>query len=296
MRTRLACLLLSALALDAFAQPPGDRLDPRARDAALAASLEGDQGMSAAAGRVKVYAPADAMSKDDLDALAASLNKGLDAILAVTHSPRPWQRVPATVTYYFHREMFISHADAPNERLFIAFPRLRDRQAPVLHEATHVLLAPSRAYIGAHPEIFGAATGDGSVWLGEGLPTYVGYSAAKQSGVVEGDPIGSGDLEHVDSICAQSLPTAVGAEVLPFIGAEGAPAALSSRERRATVAPAFYACATSFVRFLIDAVGIEAVVDSLWELHSEPAIEKAAGKSMDVLRAEWRRRIAEPGR
>jgi hypothetical protein len=241
---------------------------------------------------VKIYVPAGEMSKDELQALAASLNRGIEAILSVTHSPRPWQRVPATITYYFHREMFISHADPPNDRLFIAFPRLKNAQAPVLHEATHVLLFPDRSYVAAHPEIFQATTGEGSVWLGEGLPTYVGYSAAKLSGVIEGDPIGSGDLEHVDAVCAQSLPTPVGAEILPYIGVEGAPAALSSRERRAAVAPAFYACSTSFARFLIEAIGIEAVVDALWELHSEPAIEKAAGKSMDALRADWRRRIA----
>jgi hypothetical protein len=275
----------------AVGQPPGG-LDPRARDAAFVASLAGEDGMSATVGRARVYVPVGAMSKDDLDMLAASLNKGIEAILAVTHSPRPWQRMPATITYYFHREMAISHADAPNARLFIAFPRLKDAQAPVLHETTHVVLSPDRSYIAAHPEIFEAATGDGSVWLGEGLPTYVGYTAAKSSGVVEGDPIGSGDLEHVDSVCARSLTTPVGVDVLSFIGVEGAPAALSSREGRASVAPAFYACATSFVKFLVAAVGIEAVVDSLWELHSEPAIEKAAGKTMDALRSEWRGRIA----
>jgi len=284
-------LLVSTFAFTAFGQPPGG-LDPRARDAGFVASLTGDDGMSATAGRAKVYVPAGGMPKGDLDALAASLNKGIEAILAVTHSPRSWQHVPATITYYFHREMAISHADAPNSRLFIAFPRLKDAQAPLLHETTHVVLSPDRSYIAAHPEIFEAATGDGSVWLGEGLPTYVGYSAARLSGVAEGDPIGSGDLEHVDSVCAQSLTTPVGAEVLSFIGVEGAPAALSSRDRRAAIAPAFYACATSFVKFLVAAVGIDAVVDSLWELHSEPAIEKAAGKTMDALRAEWRGRLA----
>jgi hypothetical protein len=288
---RLACLLFSTFASAASAQP-SDRLDSRARDDAFVASLAGDKGMSAAAGRAKVYVPAGAMSREELDALAASLSKGIEAILAVTHSPRSWQRAPAVITYYFHREMAISHADAPSSRLFIAFPRLKDSQAPLLHEATHVVLSPNRSYVAAHPEIFEAATGDGSVWLGEGLSTYVGYSAARLSGVAEGDPIGSGDLEHVDSVCSQSLTTPVGAEVVPFIGVEGAPAALSSRERRATIAPAFYACATSFVKFLVAAVGIDAVVDSLWELHSEPAIEKAAGKTMDSLRAEWRGRIA----
>jgi hypothetical protein len=44
-------------------------------------------------------------------------------------------------------------------------------------------------------------------------------------------------------------------------------------------------------KFLAGAIGVDALVDSLWELHSEPAIAKVAGKSMDVLRAEWREAI-----
>ena len=291
MRTGFACLLLAwGVTPAALAQPAGDAIDVSTRDAEHVASLSGEKGASATAGRVTVYVPAGAMSSAEIQALAERLNRGFDALVALTRSPRPWQRVPATVTYYFHTELFISHADPQNDRLFIAFPRLQNGQAPVLHEAAHVLLFPSPSYIAVHPELF-EANGEGSTWLGEGIASYVAFSAAKQASVTEGDPFGRDDLGTVDSNCAKALPTPVGAEVLPFIGAEGEPAALLSHARRLEVAPPFYSCATSFTKFLVGAVGIEAVLDSLVELHSEPAIAKAAGKSMDALRAEWRARI-----
>ncbi len=295
MKSWLVSLLLAvALGSASRAQPLGDGFDPRARDAAFVDALSGEKGVSATAGRVTVYVPAGAMSSAELHALAADLNRGFDALVAFTHSPRPWQRVPAKLTYYFHEEMFISHADPPNDRLFVAFPRLKNGQAPVLHEATHVLLFPSRAYISGHPEIFNASSSEGSAWLGEGLAAFVGLSAAKRANVSEGDPIGGGNLDTVDSLCAKALRTPVGAELLPFIGAEGEPAALRSRERRLEVAPQFYACATSFTKFLVAKVGIEAVVDSLAELHSEPALEKAAGTNIDGLRSDWRKAIGAP--
>jgi hypothetical protein len=252
--------------------------------------LSGANGASATAGRVTVYVPADTLSGDERQALAETLNRGFAGLVAFTHSPRSWQRVPSKVSYYFHAEMLISHADPEHDRLFIALPRLQNGKAPVLHEAVHVLLFPNAEHLRAHPE-FLAETTEWSEWLNEGIASYVGQTVAAETGIVEGDPLGWGTLAEVDEKCAAAFSTPVGAEIVPFIGAPGAPAALLSRSRRLEVAPPFYACATSFTKFVVAAVGIDAVVDSLSEPASEDAIAKAAGKSMDQLRAEWRRQI-----
>jgi hypothetical protein len=287
MRTAACLLFLSGVAL---AQPAADTFDPRSRDEAHVARLSGDNGASATAGRVTVYVPAGALSGEELTALAEKLNRGFTGLVAFTHSPRSWQRVPSNVSYYFHAEMLISHADPERDRLFIAFPRLQNGEAPLLHEAVHVLLSPSAEHLRAHPEFLDETT-EWSDWLYEGIASYVGESVAAETGIVEGDPIGWGKLAEVDARCATASSTPVGAEVLPFIGAPGIPAALLSRSRRLEVAPPFYACATSFTKFLVAAIGIDAVLDSMSTPASEDAIAAAAGKSMDQLRADWRRAI-----
>jgi hypothetical protein len=269
---------------------PSDRLDPEARNVALVASIAGEKGASATVGRITVHVPAGAMTTAEVQALAASLNRAFDGLIAFTHSPRPWQRVPATVDYYFHPELFISHSDEKNDRLFIAFPRLKSGDAPLLHEATHVLLFPNPEYLASHPGLLDE-NGEGSTWLLEGIASYVAFSVAARTGVTEGDPLNAGPPSEMDARCAKGLVSPVGAEIAPFIGAPGEPAALMSRARRLEVAPLFYDCATSFTKYVAETVGIEAVVDAVWATDSEMQIAAEAGKSMDTLRAEWRGRI-----
>lgn len=285
---KTGCAVLVLVAGSAFAQPP-DAIDFGARDEQLVASLAGGAGLGATAGRVAVYVPADSMTPAEAQALAESLSRGVEGLIALTRSPRPWQRVPPRISYYFHAEPFISHSDAANDRLFIAFPRLQNGQAPVLHEAVHVLLHPNAEYGAAHPEALDENAG--SAWLIEGLATYVGFSVAAETKIAEGNPLGSGGLAEMDATCAAALPTHVGAEVLPYIGAPGEPAALSSRSRRAEVAPAFYACATSFAKFAVESVGIEPVVDATVAPDSGRSIAQTAGKSLEDLKSEWRRKI-----
>ena len=187
MRTAAACLLfVSGMAL---AQQPTDTFDPGARDEGHVATLSGANGASAMAGRISVYVPAGALSGEELQALAEKLDRGFSGLIAFTHSPRSWQRVPSKVSYYFHAEMLISHADPERDRLFIAFPRLQNGQAPLLHEAVHVLLSPNADYLRAHPEFLDEAT-EWSEWLHEGIASYVGQSVARETGIAEGDPLG----------------------------------------------------------------------------------------------------------
>lgn len=287
MRAGLAYLFV--VGGSALAQPPADTIDPRSPDEGYVAALSGPGGASATAGRVIVYVPAGAMSGADLRELAESLSRGFEGLVEFTHSPRGWQHVPSSVSYYFHAEMTISHADPDKDRLFIAFPRLLNGQAPLLHEAVHLLQFPSTEYIAANPWIDDDHVG--SLWLFEGLANYVGSSVAAKTGIAEGDPIGWGTLEEADAKCSAAASTPLAAEILPFVGAPGAPAAILSRARRLEVAPPFYACSTSFTKFVVAAAGIEAVVDALAARDSGAAIANATGKSIESLRADWRKQI-----
>ena len=288
MRAAVTCLLfLSGVSL---AQAPADTFDPRSRDEVHVATLSGALGASGPGGRTTVYVPAGRLSDQELLALAATLNRGFTGLIAFTHSPRSWQRAPSKITYYFHAGTLISHADAERERVFIAFPRLQNGRAPLLHEAVHVLLWPEAEYLRAHPEYLDETTAF-SEWLSEGLASYVAQSVAKETGITEGDPLGWGTPEEVDAKCAAASSTPRGGEVLPFIGAPGAPVSLMSRTLRGEVAPTFYACALSFTKFVVEAAGIEAVVDAMAVVPAEPAIARAAGKSIKELRAGWLEKI-----
>jgi len=278
-----AALLLVCLA--ARAQPPSDTRSAAALDRERVAYLTAN-GVRAATSRAVVWVPPDTLSHDEAQALAQTLAGGVEAIDEFLHAPRPWQRPPGAVEYFFHPAMFISHANAVEGRVFISFPRIADGTAAFLHEATHALLFPSQSFL---------ATYEGEEeevpWLVEGLPTYVAKAVAEQTGFAEGNPFPIGSIEEIDATCARSLATPVGAEIAPFIGALGTPAGLSSRERRSEVAPAFYACAASFSKFLAEVIGIEGLVDLMVEPVVHPGIERRAGRSMDQLRAGWRERI-----
>ena len=85
------------------------------------------------------------------------------------------------------------------------------------------------------------------MWLVQGIAEYFGKSAAQSAGVVDGDPFDSGGLEGMDRTCVQRSASSDRAQVLPFIGERGAPAALFTTERP-KFAPIFYPCAFSFTK------------------------------------------------
>ena len=134
-------------------------------------------GVRAATSRAVVWVPPDTLSHDEAQALARTLAGGVEAIDEFLHAPRPWQRPPGAVEYFFHPAMFISHANAVEGRVFISFPRIADGTAAFLHETTHALLFPSPSFL---------ATYEGEEeevpWLVEGLPTYVAKAVAERTG------------------------------------------------------------------------------------------------------------------
>jgi len=280
---------LFSIAGGAWAQAPSDRIDATAGERQTIASLT-NEGVATTVGRAIVHLPRGAMSADDALVLATRLNRSIDAIDAFTHSPRAWQRNPARIDYYFPPSQFISYAKPVSAQVFIALPRLLTGGAPLLHETAHVLLSPSAEFIVAHGGRFDSED-DGRAWLVEGIATYVAMSASKAANIPEGDPLDVGAIDQLDARCATALATPVAAEVLPFIGVAGAPDALESATRRAEVAPAFYGCSASFNKFLAGRVGLDALIGLMIAEDSQAQLEKLAGRNVEALRADWRRRI-----
>lgn len=274
----------------ASVQAPSDRIDLPAGEREIIESLASD-GVATTVGRAVVHLPRDSISSGDARELAARLNQGIDAVDAFTHSPRRWQRNPARIDYYFPPGRFVSYTRPVSARVFIALPRLLAGGAPLLHETAHVLLSPSAELIVAHGGRFGAED-DERAWLVEGLATYVAMSVAKAANVPEGDPLNVGSIDQLDARCAAALRTPVAAEVLPFVGAAGAPDALGSATRRAEVGPAFYGCSASFNEYLAGRIGLDALIGLMIAEDSRAELAKLAGRSVDTLRADWLRQIA----
>ncbi len=277
----------SPLARAAEIQQQPETIGPRENDSERVAYLT-ENGVRVEVGRVVVWLPPDTLSSAERRSLVERLSRGLEAVEGFTYGPRRWQRFRRPrVEYYFHPSRFGSHAN-PDGWVFIPFELLQDGRAPILHETTHALLNPPAPYLPeeyADEEEARAAYASWPLWLTEGLTDYIAKTVSAQTGIPEGDVFDLGSADEMDSGCARMLSLPAGAEVMPFIGAPGAPDSL--RQRRREVAPIFYGCAASFSKFLVGLLGIEPIVDLIPEPDPHGKLEELTGMSIEMLRSSW---------
>ena len=237
--------------------------------------------------------PAGVIDDKQEEALLDRLERGHAALRAIV-GRHPWQVMRADkITYYVSPDRFVSHASGRGA-VFIPLVRLQDGRAPYLHEAAHELLAYFSQPLRPDPARAERVRTSRPLWLTEGLADYVGLTAADRAGVTEGDVFDIGGLAGADKTCHERLKGPRGAEIVGFIGNIGAPGALFTTERT-EVAPTFYACGTSFTKFVVERIGLPETIALVPLIPTEgvlPRIEKLTGKSMETLRAEWRLAIA----
>ena len=284
----LACLLaLSPMALRAQTPLNWDS-DDSARVAFLTA-----HGRAYRGAQVIVWAPPDSLQPPWLAAFVDSLATSLRAMRQLMGGPYAWQRLgERPVTYYLSPGRFISHASGAGA-VFISLTRVRAGGAPYLHEAGHELLAPPAPF---SPFEYGDSIAEERAaarfpqWLNEGFPDYLAQATASATGFHEGDVFEIGGLAKVDSTCAARLAQSPRrAEIVERVGRPGRLAALFTTER-AQVAPAFYACSQSFTKYVVDRVGVRAVVAVFPAIPSGnwvTDLEAAAGTSLEALRNAW---------
>jgi hypothetical protein len=295
----LAAVLVAGVLARVQAQPtpqppPAAPLDWAADDGKRVAELT-TGGERREGELVVLFTPAGALDDAEEAALLERLDKGIAALREVV-GRHDWQVVrESKITYYVSADRFVSHASG-RAAVFIPLVRVQDGRAPFLHEAGHELLATFSRPLTPDPAQRDRVVTKRPLWLGEGLADYVAQTAATRAGVKEGDVFDIGGLPGADAACRERLKGPRGAEVLPFIGALGAPAALFTTERQ-QVAPTFYACGTSFTNFLVGRIGLQPTIGLMPHILTGdvlPRIEKAAGVSMDTLRADWRKAIGAP--
>jgi M61 glycyl aminopeptidase len=244
---------------------------------------------------VVLVTPAGALADAEEQALLARLDQGNRELRAIV-GRHDWQVMKAEkITYYISEDRFVSHASGRGA-VFIPLARVQDGRAPFLHEAGHELLATFSRPLTPEPGRFERVRAKRPLWLAEGLADYVGQTAATRAGVKEGDVFDIGGLEGADAACRERLKGPRGSEILPFIGALGAPEALFTTDRQ-QVAPTFYACGTSFTKFVVGRIGLPETIGLMPRIADEgvlPRIEQLTGKPMDAVRAEWRQAIGVP--
>jgi hypothetical protein len=102
-----------------------------------------------------------------------------------------------------------------------------------------------------------------------------------------------GGNANVDRLAGGYLKTERGQQVLPFVGAPESPPRLESDRRR--VAAPFYVLSHSFVKFLVEELGVEPVKALHAASDAEREIEKKTGKSLASWRDAWLARVTKAG-
>jgi hypothetical protein len=294
-------LAVISLAIQTPPAAPPAPVDWWSEDSARIASLR-THGRRYSTADAVVWAPADSVDPAWLQAFTDTLSAGLRVMKQLMGGPYEWQRIgQRPVTYYFSTGRFISHANGDGS-LMISVSRLRQRNAPFLHEAAHELLAPRGVFA---PFEHGDSAAEERAaarfhqWLSEGLPDYLAQATVSTTGFAEGDVLAIGGLAKVDSVCATRLAgSAYRAAILEKVGGVGRLAALFTTDR-SVVAPVFYACSQSFTKFIVERVGVRKVVTLFPRIPTGAWVgdlEAAAGASLDSLRHEWQTRLRVGGR
>ncbi len=240
--------------------------------------------------QVTVWAPL-AMPNAWFRAFADTLELGITVARQMLSPITPWSRLgDRRITYYISPDSFISHATGDGAVL-ISWRRVENSTAPVKHEALHELLQPPAPYWSEeYTDTIVAREVERTwpMWLTEGLPDYLAARIEREHGLREGDVFGNGGLLRVDQSCREREKTDNRAIVEQYIPGRGYPAELFTNRRR-EVAPLFYGCSSSFVKYLVERYGLPAVVGLLPQKDPLAALEKIAGTTASNLRASWRR-------
>jgi hypothetical protein len=147
--------------------------------------------------------------------------------------------------------------------------RVKTDSAPYLHETTHVLM-PVRSR---------------SMWLGEGFSSFIQSYVAEHIGGYDGYVFSYGGNANVDRMARRYLASDGGKAVLPYVGGAGSPEQVW-QERRQVAAP-FYVLSHSFVKYLVEHAGLEAVKGLLRADDVAAELERATRRGVAEWKAEW---------
>lgn len=211
----------------------------------------------------------EGLSASDQEAFARLADRGIrdlePLVSGTSGESAPRSRTP--VRYVVSARVDMSRTFG--RTVLLPLSRVRDRAAPYLHETVHALL-PTKSR---------------STWLTEGLACYLESWVAENKGGYDAHVFTSaGDRRIHDAARLQALSEA-GRAVLPWVGAPGEPPKLF--EDRRGVARPFYVLSHSFTKYLVEKLGLPAVVDLAREAEPETALRRLTGREATAWRTEW---------
>ncbi len=188
----------------------------------------------------------------------------IEALLASSGAVPPRQE---RVRYVVSERVDMSRAYG--RTVLLPLERVKSRSAPYLHETVHALVR----------------TPHHSTWLSEGLACYLESWVAENVGGYDAHVFTRAGDRGIHEAARRYLRTPLGQEVLPWVGAPGEPPALE--EDRSGVARPFYVLAHSFTKYLVERLGLAAVLRLATQADPEPALERLSGRGASAWRAEW---------
>lgn len=239
-------------------------------------------------GNVIAWFPKDSLSVERMNGIVDTLAIGVKATEQFIRSPQSWQAHPSGTpfTFYFRPESFVSHASLDG---FVSIPfwRIKQGKSPWLHEALHEMLNSKNGTWLSDTISEEMWAKNMPVWLSEGLPDYISMQVSKKYNLSRFDVFSSSFMTNVDSACNVDLKGSKADYILSFIGRAGAPSELSGNERR-FYAPTFYHCSCSFVKYLAERFGIDALLKSHAAFPRErEELEKRFSVSLEELKKDW---------
>ena len=210
----------------------------------------------------------DGLSEAEREAFARLADRGvadLERLLA-THLPSAPRR-PEPVRFVVSARVAMSRTFGRTVRL--PLERVRTRRAPYLHETVHALMPTSSR----------------SIWLSEGLACFLESWVAAHVGGYDAHVFTRAGDREIHEAARRYVHTEAGRAVLPWVGAPGEPPGMS--EDRDTVARPFYVLAHSFTKYLVEQLGLDAVLRLATERDPEGALERQSGRSSARWRDDW---------
>jgi hypothetical protein len=161
--------------------------------------------------------------------------------------------------------------------VYLPVERVKTDSAPYLHETTHALL-PTRC---------------GCPWLAEGFASYVQAYVSENLGGYDGVIFSWGGNANVDRLARRYLTAESGQAVLSYVGGESDPPGMEW-QRRSVAAP-FYVLSHSFVKFLVEGMGLAPVRGMHEAVEPDAALKRMTGRSLDWWRSEWLTHLQQAG-
>lgn len=264
---------------------PAHAQTPKTRDDAVVARLHAG-GVRHERPSVVLWVGPDALPAAEAEAFADALDRGvaeigelLGTMLDTAHYAEDKVQVfVARGVEASHVYGGYSHMQYDKPYLFLDARRVRRGGAPFMHELTHLM-----------------AWRFGSHSLREGFATYVELEVGgRVPGGLSG-LFGMTDAATADARARTLLSTEAGARIATLMGRNGIPPADATDPSDMVSRETYYALSQSFVRFMVERIGLATFMRVYSDPDSETAIARLTGISMDVWRERWMRALGGAG-